>query len=136
MTENTDQPLDPAAIMAEHRHVTTYGLAECAACGIGGGNVGVSWPCLPYRLAEALQASERELAGERARRVEAELDSVRRTDLLNDALDQRDAERAKVERVEELYDFWYMVDIDGERIRTISVSDVRAALAGEGAAKS
>jgi hypothetical protein len=50
-------PEDPAAVIAAHREETRYGTSECTSCGIGGGNVGVAWPCESYRLAVELAAA-------------------------------------------------------------------------------
>lgn len=57
--------IDPAAVMAEHRRCEDYPRhTACVVCVVDAGYEAVlaDWPCLPYRLAEALVASEAKLA--------------------------------------------------------------------------
>lgn len=50
MSEQSE-PLDPEAIMAEHRSDEHKDRPLCIEC-----NEAVDWPCLPYRLAAELNA--------------------------------------------------------------------------------
>ena len=60
----TAEPLDPAAVKAEHRR-DTYG--QCASLTCEDERGPSIWPCLPYRLAELAEQHAAELAGERER---------------------------------------------------------------------
>lgn len=71
--------LDPAAVMAEHQQVGEI----CAACmrTDKDGNVDVCrWPCLPYRLAEALATERAKVARVEALAQEWEVSSQRPID--------------------------------------------------------
>lgn len=116
--------LDLAEIMAEHQAIQDEDETVCAVCL----NVDYEFlphPCEPYRLAEALAAAERALATSNANLI-AEIDRAV-------ALERRVLSKAKA----------WEVEIDeqttakefgiAEGLR-VAAQDVRAALAGEGAA--